>query len=97
MRTVRDEWNLECPHCESDEHLQVEIVTMADLSEEGTEPVGDQEWSDDSYMRCRNCHFDGCVRDFEIDPPNAEPSDAPIDQVPIKDTDEQQQPSGGSP
>jgi len=64
--TVRDEWNLECPSCHSDERLQVALTTMADLTPEGTDPWGDHEWDDKSFMRCAGCGHCGCVADFEI-------------------------------
>ena len=64
LPTVRDEWDLACPDCGSDEHLQVELTTMADLTPDGTTPFGDQEWDPTSYMRCENCGRDGHVRDF---------------------------------
>lgn len=67
MSTVREEYDLICPQCGSDEHLAVELTTMADLTPEGTDPYGDQEWDHNSYMRCRNCGSDGAVCTFYVE------------------------------
>jgi hypothetical protein len=58
MSTVRETWGYACPNCKSDEHLQVELTTMANLMADGTDPVGDQEWDENSFMRCTNCNHD---------------------------------------
>ncbi len=55
MSTVREEYDLICPQCGSDEHLSVELTTMAYMTPEGTDPFGDQEWDHNCYMRCINC------------------------------------------
>lgn len=67
MNTVRIEWGLACPKCQSDEHLQVQLVTMADLTPDGTEPGGDQEWTPRSFMRCAACGYEGRVSSFDVD------------------------------
>ena len=67
MSTVRDEYNLVCSGCGSDEHLAVELTTMAKLTLDGTDPFGDHEWDHNSYMRCANCGNDGTVCSFYVD------------------------------
>lgn len=64
MSTVREEYDLICPQCGSDEHLSVELTTMAYMTPEGTDPFGDQEWDHNCYMRCINCGNDGTVCTF---------------------------------
>jgi hypothetical protein len=66
MTSVREIHQLACPGCGSDESLQVQITTMADLSADGTEPTGDHEWQDGSFIRCRACHQTGTVKDFTV-------------------------------
>jgi len=39
--SVREEWGVACTVCVSDECLQVELSTLADLTPDGTEPFGD--------------------------------------------------------
>lgn len=66
MNSVRDTFGLACPVCRSDESLQVQVTTMADLSADGSESVGDQEWQDSSFIRCRACNHTGIVKDFTV-------------------------------
>lgn len=65
--SVRSEWGLCCPHCQSDASLEVQLATLARLSAEGTCDFGDALWDSDSYMRCDACGFDGCVSQFEME------------------------------
>lgn len=44
MSAVRETWNLACPFCVDDHHLQIEIVVMASLSVDGTGDFGDRTW-----------------------------------------------------
>ncbi len=66
MSAVREAWRLACPNCGSDESLQVQITVMADLSDEGTDPCGDHQWDDESFMRCRACSHAGIVKSFRV-------------------------------
>lgn len=59
--TVASEFGICCPNCGSDEHMQVEIKTLADLSADGTDPGPEHEWDDDSYIRCDGCEWQGTV------------------------------------
>ena len=65
--TVRDEWGMACPNCGCDDRLHVQLTTMADLTPDGTEPFGDQEWDDTSFMRCASCSHAGRVTDFYVE------------------------------
>lgn len=70
--TVRTIFNLACPKCGSDAHLRVAIDTWAELSTDGTDPVGDHEWNEQSSCRCTNCEFKASVKQFTL-PPTATP------------------------
>jgi DNA-directed RNA polymerase subunit RPC12/RpoP len=67
MSTVREEWGLSCPKCGSDERLEVELTTMAKLTPDGTDPIGDQLWDETSYTRCDACGHDGKLARFHLD------------------------------
>ena len=69
MTSVRDTFGLACPACQSDQSLQVQVTTMADLSADGSEPTGDREWQDNSFIRCRACNHTGTVKDFTVKEP----------------------------
>jgi uncharacterized Zn finger protein len=65
MNTVRKEWGLACPNCGSDEHLEVELATMARLTPDGPEPpLREHYWDEGSYMRCEACGTIGYVKSF---------------------------------
>ncbi len=66
MTSVREIHHLACPGCGSDESLQIQFTTMADLSAYGSETTGDHEWQDDSFIRCRACNHTGAVKDFTV-------------------------------
>lgn len=62
--STRDQWEMICPSCASDESLAVEVKIFAALSEDGTEiHGGDQEWDDDSKCECCGCGWSGLVKD----------------------------------
>ena len=65
--TVRDEWQLACPKCGSDERLQVSLRSMADVTPDGTEPFGDHEWDNASFMRCAACGHAATVSNFYVE------------------------------
>ena len=62
--TVRDLFGLACPKCDDDHRLHLVITTLAALSADGTEPIGDHEWDSTAYCRCNGCRFEGVVSDF---------------------------------
>lgn len=67
-QTVRTLFKLACPKCGSDEHLAVAIETWANLSPDGTEPIGDHDWNAYSGCRCTSCAFNGAVENFHVAP-----------------------------
>lgn len=67
MSGLRDIYGLACPACGNQSWLIVELVTLADLTSEGTEPFGDQYWGDASACRCPSCNHHATVADFAAD------------------------------
>ena len=62
--STKDQWEMICPACASDESLAVEVKIFAALSEVGTEiHGGDQEWDDASKCECCGCGWSGLVKD----------------------------------
>lgn len=66
MSTVRETFGLACPICGRDDHLMVEITTMARLHGDGTESVGDEEWAIDSSCGCTACDHWSTVGAFIV-------------------------------
>lgn len=64
--SLRDTYGLACPRCGNNERLVIEIVTMADLTADGTEPFGDHAWGDGSCCRCPCCTHHATLAGFRI-------------------------------
>jgi hypothetical protein len=64
--------NIKCPDCGNEELFRIAAMTIATVTDEGTEDHGDMEWDDDSYAECAACYRHGTLKDFEIttEPPS---------------------------
>lgn len=69
MSTVKEVWNMCCPQCKQDRHLDITALVDVRLTPNGTDAdesdSGDHEWDDGSPCSCRNCCFEGKVKDFK--------------------------------
>lgn len=65
--TVKEVWGLCCPECGSDKNLVVQVKSWAQLTPDGTEVDGDQEWDKNSHCACDACNWRGTVYDAEVD------------------------------
>lgn len=74
--TVASEFDIRCPGCGSDEHMQVEIKTLADLTPDGTAPGPEHDWHVDSFIRCDGCGWEGKVNQCGADAIAAAKADA---------------------
>jgi hypothetical protein len=57
---------IKCPKCGSENLFNIECITTATFSDEGSERYGDMEWQDDSHIECLDCNHCGDVKDFRI-------------------------------
>lgn len=67
--SVKENWDMECPKCRSDENLVIGILTAALLTPDGTdiwEYDSDHEWDDKSTCECAGCGHSGKVSEFEL-------------------------------
>ena len=64
--TNRKAWGMACPVCGRDDALSVELLVMAVLSSDGTDPVGDHDWGEGSVCVCSLCGWGGTVRDATV-------------------------------
>jgi hypothetical protein len=73
--SVKTEWEMACPRCGSDEHIDIAATVWVRLTEDGTDaddPAdGGHEWDSDSDARCAKCGYSGTVEDFACDPEEA--------------------------
>jgi hypothetical protein len=60
-------WNMQCPKCDSDEAIVIEVLVWADVCFDGVEPGGERMWTDSSPCHCGLCGHFGKVRKFRTD------------------------------
>lgn len=57
-----------CPKCGQEDRFRIAAVISCVVTDDGSEPVGDHEWDDESATRCPECGFDGTLKDFSKKP-----------------------------
>jgi hypothetical protein len=57
-----------CPKCGQQDRFRIAAVISCVVTDDGSEPVGDHEWDDESATRCPECGFDGTLKDFSKKP-----------------------------
>jgi hypothetical protein len=60
--------NVCCPRCGQEERFKIVALISCEVTDDGSEPVGDHEWGDDSATHCPECGFDGELKDFRKKP-----------------------------
>jgi hypothetical protein len=55
---------IRCPACGQEDRFKITALITCAVTDNGSEPVGDHEWDDDSSTRCSVCGFDGKLRNF---------------------------------
>jgi hypothetical protein len=55
---------IQCPQCGNEDTFRIAAKTIATVTDDGTDDVGDMEWDDDSYAECTGCHRHGTLKDF---------------------------------
>lgn len=58
---------MRCPKCRALEPFRIEVRTLVDVYDDGTEPPGHgggDEWMDESYCECLECGVEATVADF---------------------------------
>lgn len=64
--TVREEWDMACPHCHSDETIDVKALAAVRLTADGEDISSSvTEWDAESPARCAGCGFTGVAADFD--------------------------------
>lgn len=66
---------IRCPACGQDDQFKITALITCDATDDGSEPVGDHDWDDDSNTYCPGCGFDGKLRHFRTEshlPPDPE-------------------------
>ena len=65
--TVAEAWDISCPRCRRDEHIEVQLTVWASPTPDGTDiEAQDHEWNPRSFARCTLCNHSGQVAHFWI-------------------------------
>lgn len=55
---------IRCPHCGQTGRFKITALITCVVTDNGSEPVGDHEWDDESSTHCPECGFDGKLKSF---------------------------------
>ena len=53
-----------CPECGNHSYFKIEMTTMMELLDNGTDCHEDTDWGPNSYCICKDCHYSNKVRKF---------------------------------
>ena len=55
---------IQCPQCGQEHRFHISAIITCDVTDDGSEPVGDHYWDDDSSTSCPECEFQGTLKQF---------------------------------
>ena len=53
-----------CPKCGQEDRFNITAVITCLVTDDGSEPVGDHDWDDNSSTQCPECGFCGTMKEF---------------------------------
>lgn len=56
-----------CPKCGNRSRFNIEVSTMMEFRDDGSDDHGNTEWDMNSFCQCLECGEDGDVKDFTIE------------------------------
>jgi rubredoxin len=56
--------DIRCPACGQEDRFKITALITCVVTDNGSEPVGDHDWDDDSSTHCPECGFDGKLKSF---------------------------------
>lgn len=60
--------NVRCPKCGQEDRFHITALITCIVTDDGSEPMGDHNWDDESLTHCVECSFDGKLSDFRRKP-----------------------------
>lgn len=70
MTNVNCLQGITCPLCGNDAIVNIEIKSLAAVTDEGAETFGDMEWDGDSFAECPECDYCGTLAEFRTEATN---------------------------
>ncbi|MBC7816369.1 MAG: hypothetical protein IAG10_05700 [Planctomycetaceae bacterium] len=64
-----------CPKCGNHHRFKIAVETLAMVTDDGAEAIGDMNWNEESDTHCAECGHHARLKDFRINPrsPNFPP------------------------
>ena len=56
---------IKCPKCGQEDQFSIEMTSMIDVTDDGTDFHNDTEWDGKSFINCHECGHDGRVWEFQ--------------------------------
>ena len=53
-----------CPQCGQEKRFLITATITCDVTDDGSEPIGDHYWDGDSFTRCPECEHEGRLKEF---------------------------------
>ena len=53
-----------CPRCGQEDRFKIAAVITCLVTDDGSDPVGDHDWDDNSSTQCPECGFSGTLKEF---------------------------------
>ena len=83
---------IQCPACGQEDRFKIAALIACLVTDNGSEPVGDHEWNDESSNHCPQCGFDAKLKDFTKRnrlPPDSDNAEKTVEDGRVTDTDMQ--------
>ena len=61
---------IRCPKCGQEDRFLISGFAQFEVTDDGSESVGDHGWDDDSATRCPECCHEGKLREFSHEAPD---------------------------
>ena len=55
---------MRCPKCKQEDTLHIIASVTLEVTDDGSEAIGDQEWDDTNPCHCPECKYKGTVGEF---------------------------------
>jgi hypothetical protein len=55
---------IKCPRCGQEDRFRITAIITCIVTDDGSDPVGDHYWDDDSSTSCPECEFHGSLKQF---------------------------------
>ncbi len=55
---------IRCPNCGQEDRFFITALITCEVTDDGSEPVGNHYWDAGAYTQCPECEYQGTLKDF---------------------------------